>query len=111
MEILDFAEQQGQRAAAFSLATLDANRQRSHSLLVLLLGGAGAMGGLALGMAPGNALLTLAAFSVAVSVLAYPSSSQRRAMLACFFVSILSLARRVSSTVSIVKIWPPIGEK
>jgi len=51
MDVLDFAESQGRLAAAFSLANLDLTRQRAHALLVLLLGGAGAMGGLAISQA------------------------------------------------------------
>lgn len=65
MDVLDFAEQQGQKAAAFSLATLEFNRQRAHALLVLLLGGAGAMGGLAISQA---ALLWVAAAAGSVAL-------------------------------------------
>ncbi|HEY5582562.1 MAG TPA: hypothetical protein VIK56_15635 [Rhodoferax sp.] len=57
MEILDFAEAQGQRNAAFSLETLELMSKRAHALLSLLLGGAGAAGAYALGQIgkPGGA--------------------------------------------------------
>lgn len=48
MGLLDFAEQQGQEAAKFSLATLEQARARCHQFLVLLLGGAGAFAGVGL---------------------------------------------------------------
>ena len=66
MDVLDFAEQQGQRSAAFSVATLDVNRQRANALLVLLLGGAGAMGGVAISQAAAHGWPALAAACVAV---------------------------------------------
>lgn len=43
MELIDFAEKRGEEAAKFSLATMDINRARAHTLLSLLLGGAGAV--------------------------------------------------------------------
>jgi len=46
MELIEFAEKRGEDAAKFSLSTLDVARVRAHNLLVLLLGGAGAMVGL-----------------------------------------------------------------
>lgn len=65
MEILDFAEAQGQRAAAFSAATLEISRQRANALLVLLLGGAGAMGGVAISQAAAHGCAAIAAACVA----------------------------------------------
>lgn len=65
MDVLDFAESQGKLAAAFSLANLDLNRQRAHALLVLLLGGAGAMGGLAISQAS-NQWIFVAAWSMSL---------------------------------------------
>lgn len=41
MDLIDFAEKQGEAQVLFSLSTLEFNRQRCHALLVLLLGGAG----------------------------------------------------------------------
>lgn len=46
MELIEFAEKQGETAVRFSLSTLELNRARCHTLLALLLGGAGAMAGL-----------------------------------------------------------------
>lgn len=46
MELIEFAEKQGEEAVKFSLSTLELNRARCHTLLALLLGGAGAMAGL-----------------------------------------------------------------
>jgi len=65
MGVLDFAESQGKLAAAFSLANLDFNRQRAHALLVLLLGGAGAMGGLAISQAS-DLCVAVAAWSMSL---------------------------------------------
>lgn len=48
MDVLDYAEAQGRRNADFSLQTLELLSRRAHALLVLLLGGAGAAGGVAL---------------------------------------------------------------
>lgn len=48
MELLDYVEAQGRRNAEFSLQTLEIIARRCHALLVLLLGGAGAAGGVAL---------------------------------------------------------------
>lgn len=48
MELLEFAEAQGQEAVKFSLATLEQARTRCHQFLVLLLGGAGALAGVGL---------------------------------------------------------------
>ena len=48
MDLLDYAEAQGRRNADFSLQTLELLSKRAHALLVLLLGGAGAAGGVAL---------------------------------------------------------------
>lgn len=68
MEILDFAEKQGQRSAAFSLETLELMSKRATTLLTLLLGGAGATGAYALGQIgkPGSlwALCALGAVSL-----------------------------------------------
>lgn len=35
MELIDFAEKRGEEAAKFSLATMDINRARAHTLLSL----------------------------------------------------------------------------
>jgi len=68
MEVLDFAEAQGQRSAAFSLETLELMSKRSSALLAMLLGGAGAAGAYALGQIskPGGewALCALGAVSL-----------------------------------------------
>lgn len=49
MEVLDFVETQAQRSAAFSIAGLEAMRARAHTVLSLLLAGAGASGTYAMG--------------------------------------------------------------
>lgn len=66
MDVLDFAELQGQRSVAFALANLDLSRQRSHALLVLLLGGAGAMSGVAISQAAAGMWVSVAAGSIAL---------------------------------------------
>lgn len=48
MELLDYVEDQGRRNAVFSLETLELMSKRAHTLLTLLLGGAGASGTVAL---------------------------------------------------------------
>lgn len=49
MDVLDFVEEQGRRNAAFSLEGLELLSKRAHTMLALLMGGAGAAGGVALG--------------------------------------------------------------
>ena len=66
MELIEFAEQQGQEAAKFSLATLDGARLRCHQFLVLLLGGAGALSGVGLAQLPQNLWVALAALAAAL---------------------------------------------
>ncbi len=48
MELLDYVEEQGRRNAAFSVETLELMNKRAHTLLTLLLAGAGATGTMAL---------------------------------------------------------------
>lgn len=56
MELLDYVEEQGRRNAAFSLETLELMNKRAHTLLTLLLAGAGATGTMALAqLGPGGA--------------------------------------------------------
>lgn len=68
MELIDFAEKQGQRAAAFSLEGMEIMNRRSGTLLAMLVAGAGAAGSYALGQIarPDGiwALCTLGAASV-----------------------------------------------
>ena len=67
MELIDFAEKRGEEAAKFSLATMDINRARAHTLLSLLLGGAGAGVVLALSQhSLERPLLTVLAFAVSL---------------------------------------------
>ena len=68
MELLDYAEQQGQEAAKFSLATLERARARCHQFLVLLLGGAGAFAGV--GLTQWGAHRWVGAAALAVALLA-----------------------------------------
>lgn len=48
MDYLDYIEEQGRRNVAFSLETLELMNKRAHTLLTMLLGGAGASGSVAL---------------------------------------------------------------
>lgn len=68
MELLDYVEEQGRRNAAFSVETLELMNKRAHTLLTLLLAGAGATGTMALAqLGPGGVrwvLWPLAAVSV-----------------------------------------------
>lgn len=65
MELIEFAERQGEEAAKFSLATLDFNRARCHTLLVLLLGGAGGAIGVAVAAGAGS-LMAVAAVAASL---------------------------------------------
>ena len=49
MEVLDFVELQSQRSAAYSIGGMESMRTQAHTVLGLLLGGAGAAGVYALG--------------------------------------------------------------
>lgn len=66
MELIEFAEKRGEEAAKFSLGTLDVGRARAHNLLVLLLGGAGAMVGLVMAHGAARPLVALLGGVVAV---------------------------------------------
>lgn len=66
MELIEFAEKQGEEAAKFSLATLEQARARCHQLLVLLLGGAGALAGVGLAQLAQNRWVAAAALAVAL---------------------------------------------
>lgn len=49
MDVLEFAEQQGKQAAAFSLDGVELMNKRAQTLLTMLIAGAGAAGAYALG--------------------------------------------------------------
>lgn len=66
MGLIEFAEKQGEEAAKFSLATLEQARARCHQLLVLLLGGAGALAGVGLAQVAQNRWMAVAALAVAL---------------------------------------------
>ena len=66
MEILDFAETQCHEATKFSLTTLEMARTRCHQLLVLLLGGAGALAGVGISQWGANRIAAWAAVTVAI---------------------------------------------
>lgn len=66
IEVIDLAEKHSQEVARFSLAGLDEARKRAHALLVLLLAGGGALGGL--GLARLADVPTLAAAALAGAV-------------------------------------------
>ncbi|QIL44633.1 hypothetical protein G7045_10360 [Acidovorax sp. HDW3] len=65
-EVIDLAEKHSQEVARFSLAGLEEARKRANALLVLLLAGGGALGGL--GLARVDAYLPLAAAAMAGAV-------------------------------------------
>lgn len=66
MEVIEFAESQGQEAAKFSLVTLEQARTRCHQFLVLLLGGAGALAGVGISQWGSNRIAALMAAAVAL---------------------------------------------
>ncbi len=63
MNEIDIAEFNTRAAAAFSLAGLEAARQRAHALLLVLLGGGGGLGMLGLGKWNSEPILAVAALS------------------------------------------------
>lgn len=75
MTYLDYIEEQARRNVGFSLETLELLTKRSHTLLAMLLGGAGAVGSIALAQwAAGSSawlLAPLAAVSLWWFLLAY----------------------------------------
>lgn len=66
MDILDFAEAQCHEASKFSLTTLEMARARCHQLLVLLLGGAGALAGVGISQWAANRGASWVAAAVAL---------------------------------------------
>lgn len=67
-EVIDLAEKHSQEVARFSLAGLEEARRRAHALLVLLLAGGGALGGLGLARADALQNWPLAAAALAGAV-------------------------------------------
>jgi len=66
MELIEFAEKQGEEAAKFSLATLEGARLRCHQFLVLLLSGAGALCGVGLSQWAQNRFMAAPALVVSM---------------------------------------------
>ena len=64
-EVIDLAEKNSQEVARFSLEGLQEARRRAHALLVLLMAGGGALGGLGLARAETLAHLPLVAAALA----------------------------------------------
>lgn len=64
-EVIELAEKNSQEVARFSLAGLEEARKRANALLVLLLAGGGALGGLGLARSETLAHLPLAAAALA----------------------------------------------